>query len=268
MVAMTGSRTVLITGGSAGLGRALARHFVIGGDTVYVCGRNEATLAEAIREVPEIRGVRADVSVAGDRIGLLEQVTRDGSLDVLVNNAAIARAHDYTNPFTLASDRAAEELAINLAAPIELTRLFLRWRLESGRAHDPATIAMISSPAGLLPLEANPLYSTTKAGLHSFTLSLRWQLRDTPVTVVEVFPPALATNLTPDLDVPSEADGGPEVIDEVARKTVDAIDAGERVVLPHPQAEALYRSFGRTFDDEMMARINTGAIRRPGWDQE
>ncbi len=68
--------------------------------------------------------------------------------------------------------------------------MFLQWRLETGHTSEPATIAMISSPAGLLPLEANPLYSTTKAGLHSFTLSLRWQLRDTPVAVVEVFPPA------------------------------------------------------------------------------
>lgn len=265
---MSASHTVVITGSSFGLGLAMARHFIAGGHVVYGCGRDEDTLARARRELPQMLALRADVSVAADRERLLAAPLRDGrGVDVLVNNAAISRAHDYTNDYTLSGDRARAELEINLAAPIELSRLFLQWRRAAGREAMPATIAMISTPGALFPLDANPLYSATKAGLHTFTLALRRHLRATEVKVVEVFPPALDTKLARELDVPTQAGHGPEVIDTVARASVEGILRGEATVLPHEQSAALYRTFARPFDDALLDRINAGVARRIGWDR-
>jgi uncharacterized oxidoreductase len=265
---MASALTVLITGGSFGLGRTMAQHFVDRGDNVWVCGRSQANLDETVAEIPAVRAVQADVSSAPDRQRLMAAVTAEGRFDILINNAAIAHAHDYTNGFTLGTDRAAEEIAVNFAAPVELSRLFLAWRRSAGAEADPATIVMISTPGALFPLDANPLYTSTKAGLHSFTLSLRYQLRDTPVSVVEVFPPALATGLGRELDVPAEDANGPDAIDAVAAASVAGIVAGERTVLPHPQSVQLYEAFGKEFSDRFLDRINSGVGRRAGWDQE
>jgi short-subunit dehydrogenase involved in D-alanine esterification of teichoic acids len=259
--------TLLVTGGSSGLGLELARQFIGRGHTVFACGRDEARLADAVATTPGLHAVTADIGIASDRRRLLDNVTATGSFDVLVNNAAISHAHDYTDDYTLAEDRAAEELAVNLAAPIELSRMFLSWRRAAGRDETPATIAMISTPGALFPLEANPLYTASKAGLHNFTLALRWQLRDTPVSVVEVFPPALATGLSKEIDVPAEAENGQEAVVDVARRSVDGILAGERTVLPHRQSEQLYAAFGREFSDNFMTKLNSGVTRQPGWNR-
>lgn len=259
--------TVLVTGGGGGLGLELAREFVSRGHTVYVCGRDQSRLAAANREVPQLRTVTADVSDAGDRQRLLDAVTADGALDVLVNNAAVSHAHDYTDDFTLATDRAAHEIAVNLAAPIELSRMLLAWRRANGVEQAPATIAMISTPGALFPLDANPLYAATKAALHSFTLALRWQLRDTAVSVVEVFPPALATGLTAEMDVPAEAENGPGAVAAVAIASVEGIVAGDRTVLPHPQSAQLYAAFGREFSDNFMTKLNSGVTRKADWNR-
>jgi len=262
----TDGKTVLITGGAGGLGLAMARRFHSAGHHVIVCGRTVTALREAEAEMPGLRAIRADVAKATDRAALFAEIAADGgALDIVVNNAAITRAHDYTDDFTLAGDRTRDEMEINFAAPIEMARLFLAWRRQSGRDADPATVVFVSTPGALFPLEANTLYCATKAGLHMFTLGLRRQLRATAVTVIEVFPPALDTNLTPDLVVANQAANGDEVIDGVASATVAGILAGEELILPHPDAAQLHNRFAMPFDDVLLDRINGGVARRPGW---
>jgi uncharacterized oxidoreductase len=262
------SKSVLITGGAGGLGLSMARHFRDRGHRLTVCARTQSALDQAAQMLPGVKAIRADVSNPSDRAALFEEITRSGGdLDVLVNNAAITRAHDYTNDFTLRTDRARDELEINFAAPIELTRMFLDWRRSSGRDDVPASIVMVNTPGALFPLEANLLYSATKAGLHMFTLALRRQLRSTPVTVIEIFPPGLDTNLTPDLVVASQAANGAEVIDAVALASVEGILAGQELILPHPDAARLYDGFAVAFDDALLTQINSGVLRRPGWDR-
>lgn len=261
------AQSILITGGAFGLGLAMAREFVARGHSVFVCARSADKLAAAAAETPGLIAIRADISKEPERRALFAEIAQRGQpLDVLVNNAAISRAHDYTNSFTLNSDRARDEIEINFAAPIELIRLFLAERRAQGRDEKPAAIVNISTPGALFPLDANPLYTATKAGFHNFTLALRRHMRGTAVKVIEVFPPALETGLAAQLDVPSEAEnGGAAAVAECAKRTVESILRGEEVIAPHPQAEMLLKQFMPDMS-HMLDAINSAVTRKPGWD--
>lgn len=265
---MDGEKPVaLVTGGSVGLGLAMARELAERGFQVFICARTQSDLDAAIAADPRLIALRSDISQADDRLALIAEVGRRAGRppDLLVNNAAIVRAHDYTNPLTLQSDRAAAELATNFAAPVDLARLFLLARAEAGIA-TPGGVLMVSTPGAFFPLDANPLYCATKAGLHMFTLSLRRHLAGTPVRVSEVFPPALETRLADQLDVASQAAHGQQVIDQVAQETVAGLLAGEETILPHAQSRALIAMFPQ-IDAAMIDQVNQGVARRPGWDR-
>jgi uncharacterized oxidoreductase len=185
------SHTVLITGGASGIGLALAERFLRSGSDVIVCGRREHTLLEAQAKHPKLSIRVCDVSSERDRTALFNwTVAEFPRLDVLVNNAGIqnririaAAAHDW--------ERTRQEIAINLDAPVHLSALFIPHLL--ARQH-PAIINVTSGLA-FVPMASTPIYCATKAALHSFTLSLRHQLSDTPIQVVEIVPPAVNTDL-------------------------------------------------------------------------
>ena len=255
---------VLVTGGSRGLGLAIAKEFMTRGHRVTVCARSREDLDQAVAVLPDLVAVQADVTRPKDRVRLLATVGQSHALDVLVNNAAISRAHDYTNDFTLDSDRTQGEIETNLVAPIDLSRLFLAQR--RGRTSEKfASIAFVNTPGGLFPLDASPLYSTTKAGLRMFALALGRQLTGSGVCVSEIFPPALDTGLTYQLEVAAQSDFGPDAIAAVARESVDGILAGEAVILPYGTRD-VFEMFTVTYDQTLLDRINAGVTRRPGWD--
>ena len=186
----TSNNTVLITGGASGIGLALARRFLNAGSCVVICGRREAKLREARDIDNRLDTLVADVSTSAGRLVLVESMVRDfPALNVLVNNAGIQRRIrlEDQEPW----ETAREELATNLEAPIHLTRLLLPHLISK----PGATIINITSGLAFVPLARTPLYSATKAALHSFTLSLRHQLKDTPVRVIEIAPPAVDTDL-------------------------------------------------------------------------
>jgi uncharacterized oxidoreductase len=197
--------TILITGGAGGIGFALAERFVRAKSTVIVCGRRSEQLAWAKEQCPALHTVRCDVSQEAERTRLFGDVTRDfPDVDVLVNNAGI---QNRPGPLAAPQDwaRHAEELAINLAAPMHLTMLFLPHLLKQGA---PAVVN-VSSGLAFAPIAFMPTYCATKAALHSFTMSLRFQLRGTPLEVVEMVPPAVNTDLggkgLHDMGVPLDA---------------------------------------------------------------
>ena len=259
--------SVLITGGSVGLGLAMARELVRQGFAVSICARTQADLDAARALEPSLHAIRADVASAADRAALMAEVEQHHGrpLDCLVNNAAIVRAHDYANPFTLETDRAADEIAINFAAPVDLCRLFLKARMD-GAAAGPGAILNVSTPGAFFPLDANPLYCATKSAFHMFTLSLRRHLADTGVRVFEVYPPALDTRLADALDVASQAANGQDTIDAVAAETIRALLAGEEVIAPHKQSRALLAMFPQ-MDAAALDEVNRGVKRREGWDR-
>jgi uncharacterized oxidoreductase len=240
----TTNHTVLITGGASGIGLALARRFVNDGSTVIVCGRREGKLREAKNIDGRLNTLVADVSTSDGRAALVEAALRHfPGLNVLVNNAGIQRRIRLADQEPW--DVTREELATNLGAPIHLTRLLLPHLMSK----PDAAIINITSGLAFAPLARTPVYSATKAALHSFTLSLRHQLKDTPVKVIEIAPPAVDTDL-----------GGPGLhtfgvnVDEFADAAFAKL-AGEELEIGYGFGENA-RTASRTELDQLFARIN------------
>ncbi|MGE0879316.1 MAG: SDR family NAD(P)-dependent oxidoreductase [Acidimicrobiia bacterium] len=266
---MSAGKVALVTGGARGLGLEIAKGLVAHGYAVTVCARTASDLTDAEAAVPTLHCVRADVADDADRARLLEAtIAAHGGLDVLVNNAAISRAHDFTDGFTLGANRSRSEIEINLVAPIELTRLFLKWRQDTGREGTPARIVMVNTPGALIPLQANPLYCTSKAGLRMFTQILRKQIASTGVGVTDIYPPGIATKLTPDIEVASHDTNGEQVLIEVGERCVEGIVRGDELVLPHPDAEGLFQVFAPHYDEAIVDGVNAGVKRSSDWNRD
>lgn len=183
--------TILITGGASGIGLAFAERFVKTGNDVIICGRREAKLAEAKERIPSLHTRVCDVSDAEQRQSLVTWATKTfPNLNVLVNNAGIQQRLNLTKPAQEWS-YLHQEIAANLDAPIHLTVLFLEHLMRQ----PDAAIVNVSSGLAITPAAFAPIYSATKAALHSFSMSLRLQVEGTNVDVIEVLPPAVNTDL-------------------------------------------------------------------------
>jgi len=187
---LTGN-TILITGGATGIGYALAEKFLAAGNTVITCGRRESRLQEAAAKLPGLVTRVCDVGDAQQREELFHWVTEQyPTVNVLINNAGIQRDIDF-----LTTDEdwsvTASEIRINLDAPIHLSKLFIPVLMKQPQA----TIIQVSSGLGFTLTSRAPVYSTTKAALHSFSVVLRHQLRNTSVEVIELIPPAVDSEL-------------------------------------------------------------------------
>ena len=185
--------TVLITGGSSGIGCAMAEAFLAAGSEVLICGRREDRLLEAQKKHPGLQVRTCDVAVDRQRTELVEwAVAKFGTLNVLVNNAGVQRDVDFTKGIAefLAGDN---EIRINLEAPILLAgQLVPHLGGKKG-----AAIINVSSGLGFVPAARMPVYSASKAGLHAFSMALRKQLLPVGIKVFEVVPPAVDTELNP-----------------------------------------------------------------------
>jgi uncharacterized oxidoreductase len=215
-------RVVVVTGGNSGIGRAFVERLAAEGAKVVACGRNEVTLRELQSQNPAIAAFRCDITARQDVLALAKTIQdRYGKLDVLINNAGIMEQVDLLEE-TVSDDRIAYEIAVNLTGTIVLTRRLLPL-LRAGR--DPL-IVMISSGYALLPATRAPTYSASKAGLHSFAMALRRQLRGVGIRVVEVLPPLVDTPATRSARRPKMSTGA--LVDRVLRD----IQKGRDEILP------------------------------------
>ncbi len=184
-------RTALVTGGTSGIGRGIATALHKLNNQVIMCGRDRKELSKVEKELPGVAALPCDVGDSREREKLAADVLRRfPDLDILVNNAGIQRYIDLTKGYEeLKSGE--DEIAINLVGTVELTALFIGHLLK----RPSAAIVNVSSGLGFMPMRSTPVYSATKAAVHTFSLVLREQLRDTAVRVVEVVPPMVDTNL-------------------------------------------------------------------------
>jgi uncharacterized oxidoreductase len=186
----TTQQTVLITGGASGIGLALVERLLSAGNTVIAVGRRREKLDEAKAKHPALHTRVCDVADPAERIALRDWAVKEfPALNVLINNAGIQQRLDMKAPLDWEATR--NELAINLDAPIHLANLFAAHFLKRPQA----AIVNVTSGLSFSPLANVPVYSATKAALHSFTLSLRHQFAGTSVEVVEIIPPAVDTDL-------------------------------------------------------------------------
>jgi uncharacterized oxidoreductase len=235
---------VLITGGATGIGLALAQRFVSSGSAVIVCGRRADKLQEAEKTVPGLITHQSDVATPQEREKLLAWAQKNHpDVNMLVNNAGISRRFSLEEPVDWA--QAGLEIAINLDAPIHLSALFVPLLKKQ---KNPA-IVNVSSGLAFVPMAAAPVYCATKAALHSFTLSLRHQLRKSPIRVIEIIPPAVKT----DIGGPGVAPFGVE-LDEFSDSIFAKLKTGESEV-SFGTAEAR-RNMSRAELDEYFRQLN------------
>ena len=187
----TKGNTILITGGATGIGLALAEVFLRKGNEVVICGRREQKLSEANKKLPGLHVHRCDVAGAAGRKALFDWATASfPELNVLINNAGIQKEIDFRKG-PAAYPGGDSEIETNLEAPIHLCALFIPHLMK----RKDAAIVNVSSGLAYVPMASTPVYCATKAGLHSFCLSLRHQLRETSIKVFELLPPWTDTEL-------------------------------------------------------------------------
>jgi uncharacterized oxidoreductase len=187
----TEGNTILITGGGSGIGAALAQRWHDAGNTVIVAGRRLAALEAACAGRANMHAMVLDIEDPAAITAFAKQVVAAfPALNVLINNAGIMRFE----PLDTARDTgdAAETITTNLLGPIRMTNALIDHLV----ARADGVVVNVTSGLAFVPLIDTPTYNATKAGLHSYTVSLREALRGR-VEVIELVPPAVQTELTP-----------------------------------------------------------------------
>lgn len=174
------NNTILITGGTSGIGLGLTEGFLQEGNKVIICGRRQDALHEVANKFPSVITKVCDLSQETERIELNNWISEHHSdLNVLVNNAGIQNWMKVSDSDFY--EKAKTEIAINVQAPIHLTSLFTNLKSLD-------TIINVTSGLAFVQLSKVPVYCATKAFFHSFTLSLRHLLKENNIEVIEMIP--------------------------------------------------------------------------------
>lgn len=184
--------TILITGGSSGIGLAMAELLAETGNKIIVCGRDKKKLQMCQNEINSITVYPCDISKKNNCKSLFTRVTSDfPDVTILINNAGIQKEIDFkagaSELLTVES-----ELDTNLWGSIYLSALFVPYFLNQKKE---CAIVNVTSGLAFIPLQGVPIYCATKAALHSFSMSLRYQLANTNIKVFEIIPPIVQTDL-------------------------------------------------------------------------
>lgn len=227
------SGVVLVTGGGSGIGAGLAAAYHARGAAVVIAGRTREKLAAVAGGHPGMEIEVVNVADAGDVQAMVARVLdRHPELDTVINNAGVQQLIDFSSEPPVDPAEIEREIDINLKGLIYVSNAVL----PALRRRTSSTLVHVGSGLGFVPLAAAPIYSATKAAVHSFTVSLRRQLAGGPVKVVELIPPIVETEL-------HRAQGGPPPramkLDAFVAATMAGLDAGKEEI-PIGLARALH----------------------------
>ncbi|MGO4175223.1 SDR family oxidoreductase [Bosea sp. TAF32] len=213
--------TILITGGGSGIGRALAEALHAKNNQVIIAGRRERILDEVTAANPGMASMLLDIQDKADIEAFAQQVVeRFPKLNAILNNAGIMKPENVPAADNLAI--AEETITTNLLGPIRLTAALLPHLMKQ----PSATILTVSSGLGFVPLAVTPTYSATKAAIHSWSISLREQLKNTSIGVIEIAPPYVQTELM----------GAQQAVDPAAMPLADFIAEVMMILEARPDA--------------------------------
>lgn len=186
------SNTIFITGGTSGIGKGLAEVFHQLGNQVIISGRREDRLRSISAANPGMKYFVLDVTDPASVRGTARKVVGEfPALNVVINNSGVQRRHNFADG-TLVDDSAMlAEIQTNLLGLIRVTTELLPHL----KKQPSAVLVNVSSGLAFIPSPAFPVYCATKAAVHSFTLTLRQQLKDSGIKVIELIPPYVATEL-------------------------------------------------------------------------
>ncbi|MBC7848157.1 MAG: SDR family NAD(P)-dependent oxidoreductase [Chitinophagaceae bacterium] len=213
------NNTILITGGSSGIGLAMAEAFLKAGNEVLICGRRESKLNEAKEKFPQLHTKVCDVSEKTDREELFQWATTEfPGINLLVNNAGIQKEINFLTGAAGLLDEE-NEIETNLTGSIHLCALFIPQFLKQEKE---CAIVNVTSGLAFIPLKIVPVYCATKAALHTFSISLRSQLTKTNVRVFEIAPPIVKTELHREAKARKQSQRGisPDVVADATLKAL------------------------------------------------
>jgi len=246
-------RTILITGGSAGIGLAFALKFLELGNEVIVTGRRKAVLDAVKAEHPKLHTIQSDVGDPDEIAALAARVKRDfPNLDLLMNNAGVGVAKNLkASPNDLAG--LMTEMEINVGGVVRTTAALIDLLTANH-----GTVMNVSSALAFVPVPAMPIYSATKAAVHSYTQSLRFQLEGSGVEVIELMPPAVRTDMTSDFD---EAGISTITTDELVKQAIAALRAGKQEIRPgQSNLLALMRRLAPSFINRQLWKASRALV--------
>ncbi|KLT65524.1 SDR family oxidoreductase [Pedobacter sp. BMA] len=208
----TTGNTIFISGGSAGIGLAIAKKLSGAGNHIIINGRDEARLQHALKELNSAVAIQGDLSIKADRVRIAEDLrTNHPEVNIVINNAGAAFMNDLSDTNNDAAEKAYHEMNTNYISVIDFTALTLPLLLK----HEEAAIVNVSSIAVFRSNKYLPTYSASKAALHSYTQGLRDTFSDNEnLNIYELYPPLVNTGFSAEI---GGANGIPasEVADEL-----------------------------------------------------
>lgn len=250
--------TVLITGGTSGIGYEFAVQLLKRGNTVIITGRNQSSLEQTQKSLPGVHVFQSDVSNAAAIPVLFDAVIKNfPALNMLINNAGIMRKINLLDQSNTVDD-IGREIETNLLGTMRMVPQFLPHL----NAQKSAAIVNVSSGLAFVPLPIAPVYCAAKAGMHSFTQSLRVQLKSTKIKVFELAPPITRTPLFTK-DIHADEVKGVRMMD-VSKMVSQAIKALERDELEiRPGMSNVLKWMSRVAPQFALNRLSKAADSKP-----